>query len=62
MELGLPLGVVLAVIVVVVVTGVMVWVICYTEKISTFFSVVIFIAIVAFFHWGIFWLIDNYFD
>jgi|TARA_B100000959_G_scaffold20507_1_gene19780 hypothetical protein len=62
MELGLPLEVILAVIVVVVVTGVMVWVICYTEKISTFFSVVIFIAIVTFFHWGIFWLIDNYFD
>ncbi len=62
MELGLPLEVILAVIVVIVVTGVMVWAICYTEKISTFFSVVIFIAIVAFFHWGIFWLIDNYFD
>ena len=62
MELGLPLEVILAVIVVVVVTGVMVWVICYTEKISTFFSVVIFIAIVVFFHWGIFWVIDNYFD
>ena len=62
MELGLPLEVILAVIVVIVVTGVMVWVICYTEKISTFFSVVIFIAIVTFFHWGIFWLIDNYFD
>jgi len=54
MELGLPLEVILAVIVVVVVTGVMVWVICYTEKISTFFSVVIFIAIVAFFHWAFF--------
>ena len=62
MELGLPLEVILAVIVVVVVTGVMVWVICYTEKISTLFSVVIFIAIVAFFHWGIFWMIDNYID
>jgi hypothetical protein len=62
MVIDVPLGIVLVIVIVAVLTGVIVWVICYTDKINTFFSVVTFIAIAAFFHWGIYWMIDNYFD